>query len=246
MSLEYMHSNSKQEDIFNFDEERLYVPTQVARRLLHRNNGSEGSEMLARVSQCLHIHIQITEGSDTHQTLVTVQTGDRQAVHEIRHMLASIGRDMANGVDTTMDYVRQEDKRRRVMEGDVGPCIITYLDDKDLPNVACTNRYYADEMHEARNTWEAFVYVSTRRLQQCVNMLRAQSGDLDGRDQVEIVEAGKYGDIEVAINNYSVGQCVRIMNDAGHTYVSNNLVRHNGTAVRCTRERNTNSHITVI
>ena len=102
----------------------------------------------------------------------------------IRQMLASMERDMAIGVDTTMDYVLQEVERRRAREEDVGPRIITYLDNEDLPSVACTNRYYKDEIHETRHTREAFVYSSTRRLQRCVNMLRAQSGDLDGRDQV--------------------------------------------------------------
>ena len=66
MNLEYMHSNSEQEDIFNFDEERLRVSTQVARRLLHRENGSEDRETLARVLQYIHIRVQITEGNDTH------------------------------------------------------------------------------------------------------------------------------------------------------------------------------------
>ena len=119
-----MHSDSEQEDIFNFDEKRLYVPTQVARRLLHRDNGSEDRETLARVSQYIHIHVRITEGSDTHQALVTVREGNRRAAQQIRHMLDNIGRDIVNDVNTTMDYVRQEGKGRRVMEGDVGPCIL--------------------------------------------------------------------------------------------------------------------------
>ena len=173
-SLEYMHSDSEQEDIFNFDEERLYMTTQVARRLLHRDNGSEDRETLAKVSRCIHTRVRITEGSDTHQALVTVRMGDRRAVQAIRQILASMGRDMMIGVDTTMDYVRHEGEKRRVMEGDVGSRILTYRDDEDLPSVAGTNRYCADEIHEARNTREAFVYLSTRRLQRCVNMLRAQ------------------------------------------------------------------------
>ena len=49
-SLEYMHSDSKQEDIFDFDEEWLDVPTQVARRLLHRRNGAEDRGTISRVS----------------------------------------------------------------------------------------------------------------------------------------------------------------------------------------------------
>ena len=37
-NLEYMDSNSELEDVFNWEVEMLDVPTQVARRLLHRNN----------------------------------------------------------------------------------------------------------------------------------------------------------------------------------------------------------------
>ena len=79
-----------------------------------------------------------------------------------------------------------------------------------------------------------------------MNMLRVQSGDMDGQDQVEMVEAGQYGDIEQANNDYSVGQQVRIMNDAGHTYVDSILVGHSGVVIRCARDRNADSHITVV
>ena len=91
------------------------------------------------------------------------------------------------------------------MEGDVGPYILMYVANEDLPSVAGMNGYFGDKVHEARNTQEAFKYSSRRRLQRCVSMLRAQSGDLDGQDKVEMVKAEKYGDIEVANDTYKVG-----------------------------------------
>ena len=36
------------------------------------------------------------------------------------------------------------------------------------------------------------------------------------------------------------------MNDAGYACVSNNVVGHSVTVIRCTRERNADSHITVV
>ena len=36
------------------------------------------------------------------------------------------------------------------------------------------------------------------------------------------------------------------MNEAGYAYVNNNLVGLSGTVVRCARERNDSSHITVV
>ena len=87
---------------------------------------------------------------------------------------------MTNGVDTTLYYTRQEDARRRVMEGDLGPYILTYVADEDLPSVAGTTRYFGDEVHEARNTQEAYEYSSRRRLRRCVNMLRRNQGNWTG------------------------------------------------------------------
>ena len=201
-----MDSNSELEDVLNWEVEILTVPTQVARRLLHRNNGAEEREVLAEVAGCVHIRTRMTEGSETHQASVTIKIGDRQAVRAMSRMLAVMEQDMRNGVVGTMYDVRKEGERRKVMEGDMGPRIISYLDDEDSPNVACTNRYYAAEIHEARNTQEAFVYSSEHRLQRVVNMLQAKSGDMDKRGQVDMEEAEQYGDIEVADNDCSVRQ----------------------------------------
>ena len=172
-SLEHMDSDSELEDIFDVETEILHVPTPVARRLLHRDNGAEDRDTLAKVVGCIQMRIRMTEGGENHQALVMIQIGDRQAVQAMSRILADVEQDMANGVDNTMDYVRKEGERRKVMEGDMGPRIISYLDDEDWPSVACTNRYYADDIHEACNTQEVFVYSSERRLQRCVNMLRA-------------------------------------------------------------------------
>ena len=98
--------------------------------------------------------------------------------------------------------------RMTVMEGDMGPRIISYLGDDDLPQMARTSSYYADRIHEERNTYGRFAHLSGQRLRRCVHMLRAHSGDLDGRDLVDIVEAYEYGEIEVVDNNYHVGQRV--------------------------------------
>ena len=78
-----------------------------------------------------------------------------------------------------MDDVRKEGERRKVMDRDMGPRIISYLDDDDLPWMARTSRYYADRIHEARNTYGRFAPSSRRRLPRCVNMIRAHSGDLE-------------------------------------------------------------------
>ena len=77
-------------------------------------------------------------------------------------------------------------------------------------------------------------------------MLRAHSGDLDGRDLVDIVEAYEYGEIEVVDNNYHVGQRVRIMHDAGDEYDDSFLVGHRGVVVRYAQEPNATSQINVV
>ena len=138
-SLEHMDSNNELENIFNWEVEILDVPTQVARRLLHRDNGAEEREVLAEVAGCIHMRVRMTEGGETHQASVTVKIGDMRAVRAMSRMLAVMERDMRNGVDSTMDYVRKEGERRKVMEGDMGPHIISYLDDDDWPSVARTS-----------------------------------------------------------------------------------------------------------
>ena len=160
--------------------------------------------------------------------------------------LATIDRDMIDGIGSTMDDVRREGIRIKVMEGDMGPRIILYLSDDDLPRMARTSSYYADRIHEVRNTYGRFAHSSGRRLRRCVHMLRAHSGDLDGRELVDVVEAKQYGDIEVADNNYHVGQRVRIIHDAGDTDDDSILVGHSGVVVRCAREPNATSQITVV
>ena len=79
-------------------------------------------------------------------------------------------------------------------------------------------------------------------------MLRAQSGDLYGRGQVELVEPGQYHNIEVANNKYHIGQQVRIMNDPYVEDDNMSMMGLSGTVVRCTREQNNSSyhHVTMI
>ena len=76
-NLEYMDSNSELEDVFNWEVETMDVPTQVARRQLHRDNGAEEREVLAEVAGCIHMPIRVTEGDETHQASVTTKIGDR-------------------------------------------------------------------------------------------------------------------------------------------------------------------------
>ena len=76
-SLEFMSSDSKLEDLFDWEVEMLDVLTQVARRLLHRDNGAEEREVLAEVAGCIHMPIRVTEGDETHQASVTTKIGDR-------------------------------------------------------------------------------------------------------------------------------------------------------------------------
>ena len=127
-SLEYMLSDSEQEDLFAVDEDApsvgddggsvkrtpldthglawLEVPTQVARELPNKQNGEKDRSTLARVTQCLNMHVRIKQGSGIHQILVTVRPGDKQVVDRVEHMLACIGRDITIGVDTTYPALR--------------------------------------------------------------------------------------------------------------------------------------------
>ena len=70
-SVEHMDSDSELEDIFNLETDILDVPTQVARRLLHRDNGAEDRKTLVEVVGCIRMRIRMTEGSETHQATVT-------------------------------------------------------------------------------------------------------------------------------------------------------------------------------
>ena len=112
-------------------------------------------------------------------------------------------------------------------------------------SVACTTKAFGDGVHETRTTEERYKCPSTQRMQRCVNMLRAQSGELDGRGQVEMMEPGQYSDIEVADDKYKIVQQVRIMDDP-HCIDNKNTKGHSGAVVRCARERNSTLHITTV
>ena len=133
----------------------------------------------------------------------------------------------------------------KAMEGDLGLHALSYVHDKDMLSVACTNKDVGDKVHETRNTEERYMCSSARRVRIFVNMLQAQSGELDGRGQVEMIEPGQYSDIEVTDDRYKIGAQVRIMNDPD--FVRNrNTEGYSGTVVRCARERNRALHITTV
>ena len=69
----------------------------------------------------------------------------------------------------------------KAMEGDLGLHILAYVHDEDMLSRACTNKDCGDKVHETRNTEERYMCSSARRVRRCVNMLRAQSGELDVR-----------------------------------------------------------------
>ena len=66
------------------------------------------------------------------------------------------------------------------MEGYMGCHILSYVHDEDMPSVAYTTRDFGDKVHETRNTKEGYKCSLERRVRRCVNILRAQSGELDG------------------------------------------------------------------
>ena len=77
-------------------------------------------------------------------------------------------------------------------------------------------------------------------------MLQAQSGELDGQGQVEMVEPEQYSDIEVADNTYKIGHQVRIVNEPYYIYDNRNMMGRSGTVVRCAREQHNSSHNTTV
>ena len=116
------------------------------------------------------------------------------------------------------------------MEGDLGLHILSYVHDEDMLSVACTNKDVGDKVHETCNTEERHMCSSARRVQICMNLLRAQSGELYGQGQIEMMEPGQYGDIEVADDRYKIGLQVRIINDPD--YVGNRKMEgYSGTVV---------------
>ena len=122
------------------------------------------------------------------------------------------------------------------MEGYLGFYILSYVHDEDIPSLACTTRDFRDKVHVTRNTKEVYEHSPRRRVRRCVNMLRAQSEELDGRGQVEMVQPEQYSNVEVADNTYKIGHQVRIMNEPYYIYDNRNMLGLSGTGVRCARE----------
>ena len=101
--------------------------------------------MLTDVTGCIGIRIRMIADSANHQVEVTIRSGEERALKAMSRWLTTMNRNMIDGIHNTMHDMRREGMRMTVMEGDMGPRIISYLGDDDLPQMARTSFYYAEE-----------------------------------------------------------------------------------------------------